>query len=121
MSEPIPLSVGPRGGRRSRSAARQLWAECVARFRASGLSAAAFCAAEGIALPTFYGWKRRLDAEAGDDDDAPRGPRLLPVQLAPADAAIEILLPGGAVLRIPRGADPAFVGALAATLGGLSC
>lgn len=40
------------------------WTEVVERFRASGRSARDFCAAEGIAPPLFYKWRRRL--EGGD-------------------------------------------------------
>jgi hypothetical protein len=29
-------------------------------FRASGLSARAFCAREGLAEPSFYSWRRTL-------------------------------------------------------------
>lgn len=37
----------------SRAAARQAWAERLARFPGSGLSAAQFCAQEGVALASF--------------------------------------------------------------------
>src|SRR5437763_5679827 len=100
MSEPAPTDVVPCSG--SRAAARQLWVERLARFSASGLRPAEFCAAEGVSLPSFYSWKRRLNPEGPSPDtehncDLQPGPRLLPVRLASAAAPVELVLPGGAV------------------------
>ena len=49
---------------RSRAATRELWMDRLARFPASGLTVAQFCAIEAVSLPSFYFWKRRLTAEA---------------------------------------------------------
>ena len=111
---------------RSRAGARQLWVERLARFSASGRRPAEFCAAEGVSLPSFYSWKRRLSTESRSADtqatDEPgTGPRLLPVRLASAPAPLELALPGGAVLRIPPGSDLAFVRSLVEALGDGSC
>jgi transposase len=99
---------------RSRASVRLAWADRVARFAASGVTAAAFCAAEGVSLPAFYSWKRRLAAPP------PAEPRLLPVRLAPAPA-VELALPGGAVLRLAPGCDLAFVRSLVDALTGGLC
>jgi transposase len=111
--------------RRGRDATRETWIDRLARFSASGLSPAQFCATEGVSLPSFYAWKRRLAADAlrpaAPRPAADPGPRLLPVRLPAAGAAVELLLPGGAVLRIPPGSDPAFVRALARALGDEPC
>ena len=111
---------------RSRGATRQLWVERLARFSTSGLRPAAFCAAEGVSLPSFYSWKRRLNAEGRSadtqaTDDPASGPRLLPVRLRSAPAPVELVLPGGTVLRIPPGSDLAFVRALVEALGAPPC
>lgn len=45
------------------------WTEVLDRFRASGRSVRDFCAAEGIAPPLFYKWRRRL--EGRDASGAP--------------------------------------------------
>lgn len=39
---------------------RTLWRERLARFALNGRTVAAFCSAEGVSVPTFYAWKRRL-------------------------------------------------------------
>jgi transposase len=126
MSEPAVAPTEAIPAPPSRAAARQLWVERLARFSASGLRPAAFCAAEGVSLPSFYSWKRRLNTEARSPDaeqnsDPQPGPRLLPVRLAPAAAAVELVLPSGAVLRVPPGCDLAFVRALVAALGDEPC
>src|SRR5262245_2063748 len=126
MSEPAVASTEAVLSPRSRGAARQLWVERLARFCASGLRPAEFCAQEGVSLPSFYSWKRRLDAEARSADEQgtdhpPPGPRLLPVRLASAPAPVELVLPGGTVLRIPPGSDLAFVRSLVEALGDPPC
>ena len=98
MSE---LAIAPEAGRpaRSRAATRAAWAERLARFPASGLSPAQFCAAEGVSLPSFYAWMRRLAAEAldlaaGQGPGQDPGPRLLPVRLQAPFAYLREALPG---------------------------
>jgi len=51
------------GSKRVRRSAGD-WQEMLERQRASGLSQAAFCQREGIAVSTFSRWKQRLDAHA---------------------------------------------------------
>ena len=65
MSEPVETPATAPRPRRDPAATRQLWAERLSRFRDSGLTAARFCAAEGLALPTFYQWRRQR-APGGD-------------------------------------------------------
>ena len=110
----------------SRAAIRELWLDRLARFPSSGLTAAQFCAIEAVSLPSFYSWKRRLAAEALDPADQPApgpgsGPRLLPVRLQPPGAPCEVVLPGGAVLRVAAGADEATLRHLLRLLGLLPC
>ena len=126
MSEPVVALTETLSSPRPRAAARQLWGERLARFATSGLRPAAFCAAEGVSLPSFYSWKRRLNTEARSADaepnaDTPPGPRLLPVRLASAAAPVELVLPSGTVLRIPPGSDLPFVRALVEALGDVLC
>ena len=92
---PIPVSKP----RRDPAATRRQWAERLDRFRRSGQTVAQFCDAEGVSAPSFYVWKRTLAAESV----AAPGPALVPIHVTPSPvpAAIELLLPGGAVVRFP--------------------
>ena len=123
MSEPALASTTTP---RSRAAVRQVWVERLARYPTSGLSPAQFCANEGVSLPSFYCWKRRLSTEKHSPGteptgDTPPGPRLLPVRLASTHAVPEFVLPGGTVLRVPPGCDLAFVRSLVEALGEAPC
>lgn len=111
---------------RSRAATREVWLDRIARFPLSGLTPAQFCAIEAVSLPSFYAWKRRLAAAAPGPDAEPvraggRGPRLLPIRLTPPGGTPELVLAGGAVLRLPPGCDLAWVRSLTEALGGASC
>jgi len=124
MSEAVPTSTALPRPQRARAATRQTWVERLARFSAAGQSPAQFCTQEGVSLPSFYAWKRRLATEALAPAAPPAedaGPRLLPVRLPAPAAALELVLPGGAVLRIPPGADLAWVRSLVEALGGVPC
>jgi transposase len=126
MSEPAPVPTQAPPSSRSRASVRQLWVERLARFCASGLRPAEFCAAEGVSLPSFYSWKRRLATAdlgptAGDVAGDDPGPRLLPVRLASTSAPVELVLAGGTVLRVGPGCDLAFLRALIEALGDTPC
>jgi transposase len=122
MSEPVSSSPSPEPAARSRAWTRDVWVERLARFASSGLTPAQFCALEAVSLPSFYSWKRRLTTAATPTEQTPdRGPRLLPVRLAPPAAIVELVLPTGAVLRLPPGSDLAWVRSLVAALGDASC
>ena len=121
---PAPSSARP--GRRPDPALADLWRQRLQRFEGSGLSAVAFCAHEGVSPPSFYAWRQRLrqpPAEPAARRAAPPadGARLVPVRLLPAAAPVEVLLPGGLVLRLAPGCDLDFVRALADTLGSRPC
>jgi transposase len=105
---------------RSRRATRQLWAERVARFPDSGLSVAAFCSAEGVSTNSFFYWKRQFQTAAPDASTATPA-RLLAVQVPASPAPVEVVLPGGTVLRLAPGCDLALVRSLLATLAGAPC
>src|SRR5262249_42420319 len=81
---------------RSRAATRELWMDRLARFPASGLTVAQFCAIEAVSLPSSHFWKRPLTAEVQaatpQNPSRDRGLRLLPVKLQPAAPAVELVL-----------------------------
>ena|SRR5262245_37447524 len=126
MSEVVVAPSPAHRSARSRAATRELWQDRLARFPSSGLTVAQFCALEAVSVPSFYSWRRRLAAQTSGaaaphhPDGDPR-PRLLPVRLASAPAAVELVLPSGAVLRVPPGSDLALVRALVEALGDPPC
>jgi transposase len=98
----------------------------LARFATSELSVVAFCAAEGVSQPSFYWWKRRLATESADAATPRHSAKdvaavLLPVRVAAPSPAVELILPGGATLRLVPGCDLTFVRCLVDALGGASC
>jgi transposase len=126
MIEPATVPINVPRAPRSRAAAREVWRERLNRFARSGLRPAQFCAQEGVSLPAFYAWKRRLAADApgsasASNADAPREPRWLPVRLHDPAASLELALPNGAVLRIAPGADEATLRGLLRLLGVAAC
>jgi hypothetical protein len=81
----------------------QFWRRLLGEWRASKVSARAFCAARGLAEASLYWWQRQLaqrDAEAC---------HFIPVRLAeePPTRLIELVLPGARTIRVPPGFDAA--------------
>jgi transposase-like protein len=110
--------------RRDPAATRRRWIERFARFRHAGQTIAQFCAAEGISAPSFYQWRRRLEAERGGGGPAVEPPpRVVPLCLTPAQspASVELSLPSGAVFRFGPDTPPEWVAALLGALGGGPC
>ena len=86
----------------------EYWQRQIAEQEKSGLSASAFCRAGGIALPSFYAWRRRL---AGN----------VPVSFALVETgatreALELHWPTGERLRITAGVDVATLRTVLAAL-----
>jgi transposase len=119
----MSATVSSRPGRRPDPTLRALWDQRLRRFDHSDQSAADFCSEQGLSLPSFYAWRRRLRGSGPPDAPAANadGPRFLPITLLPAAAAIELVLPTGTVLRVTPGCDLAFLRSLVASLGGVSC
>jgi transposase len=113
------MSLRPTALVPARELTRATWAARLARFANSTLTVAAFCDREAVSVPAFYYWKRRLHAArpATVADPVP----LLPVRLTAGPTPVELLLPGGAILRLSPGCDLDFVRALLATLGATPC
>lgn len=93
----------------------RLWQQRLRRFERGNLTVAAFCQAERVSLPSFYHWRKKVDASrdpvGARRHEAPRFPEgpaagkqaFLPVEIVQAaqTAAIEIHLPNGARLAVP--------------------
>ena len=101
---------------------RRFWSGVIARFEKSGMSRKAFAAEAGVGLAIFQYWlyklRRERDGAVAGNACAPEV-RLVSVRLkAGVAAAVRLDLHVGAVrLRVPVGADPAYVARLAAALG----
>lgn len=121
MSELATVLTPPNRPSGSRAVTRAAWVDRLQRFAVSGLSPAQFCAQEGVSLPSFYSWKRRLGRETLDGAAEESGPRLLPVRLHDSCSALELVLPGGIVLRVAAGADQATLRCLLSLLGVQTC
>ena len=88
-------------------------------WQRSGLSCKAFARRAGVSFATLYRWRRAQELEGGKQfievvaaESAARGP----VHVDQADAALEIALPGGSVIRVGRGADASLVRIVAQSL-----
>ncbi len=108
---------------RQRSVSKErMWRERLDRYRQSGVSVAAFCAAEGVSLAAFYGWQRRLREVVGPAcgpqvaapvvrDAAVRetagdhAALFVPVAVRALVGEVRIDMPGGVVLRLPLEVD----------------
>ena len=92
-------------------------ARLVRRWRASGLSQAAFARQQGLQPRTFWGWCREVPTTR-----ARVTPRFLPVRVMAADpeeggaAGVEILLVSGDRVRVAPGTAPVLVAAVVAAL-----
>jgi transposase-like protein len=86
----------------------QFWRAMLRRWHSSGLSVRAFCEEHGLAVPTFYAWRRTL---------AERAPAVgfVPVHVIPERepqatvagpaSSLELVLSAGRVLRVAPGFD----------------
>jgi len=88
----------------------QFWRRLLRQWRRSGLSIRAFCAQHDLSEPSFYAWRRTLA------DRDPPAPAFVPVTVLPeppapttpdaaASSGLELLLPGGRVLRVGAAFD----------------
>jgi hypothetical protein len=102
----------------------RLWRDRLARWRASGLSARVFCAAERLPESSFYFWRTQLQRR---DAARPRpaAPPFVPLRVVdppPAPPAVPLeLVTAAGTLRIPPGCDPALLRAVLAVLGERLC
>jgi transposase len=83
------------------------WRLIVARWKSSGLSARAFCRAEGVNEPKFYWWRRELIRR----DQSKPNPAFLPVRVVadkpePRTGSVEVILANGRCVRVGVGFDP---------------
>jgi hypothetical protein len=94
------------------------WRDLIDRWKASGQSVAAFCAANRVSQATFYTWRKRLANRTRGT--TPPAPTFAPVRVVP-DPTAEVVLPNRLIVRVPATTDPATVARLVAALGGAAC
>jgi transposase len=98
----------------------QHWRRWIGEWRASGLSVRVFCERRGLAIPSFYAWRRTLERRAAEKA------AFVPVQVV-ADAvpdrasALEVVLSDGRTVRVAPGFDAATLRQLLAVLEGRPC
>ena len=73
--------------------------------RFSGMTIDAFCDHHGLAVSTFFAWRRRLR-----EPDVPAFVELThEAELTANDTSIEVVLPGGVLVRVHAGFDAALL------------
>jgi hypothetical protein len=108
--------------RRRRADREQFWRDTIAAWKASGQSVRAFCAARGVAEPTFFARRRELATRKQHQQPAAPAPRpsFAAVRVIP-ELTAEVVMPSGLVVRVPIGVEPAAVARLVTALGAASC
>ncbi len=99
-------------GRISKSERIELWLDRLNRQCVSGESISKFCGTEGISVPSFYQWKRRLapivvERSAGRRSKrrpTPASASFAEVQVVDSFSSASVFLPSG--IRIQLGSDP---------------
>ena len=122
-------------------AKEQYWRRVFARWRARGLSIAAFCAEAGLTEANFYRWRRVLHEREGHSSPGQRrratgllqgnptvaaghAPLFVPLVVegpVASAAVLEVVVGGGRVVRVPVGFDVPTLAQLLALLEGRPC
>lgn len=109
--------------RRRHADREQFWRDTITAWKESGQSVRAFCTARGVAEATFFARRRELanrDISTRPAATHGRSPSFASVRVIP-DPAIEIVLPGGLLVRAPVRADPTAVACLVVALADRPC
>ena len=99
---------------------RSFWRMAIQMQRESGLKIVEFCKQEGLKPASFFAWRRKLDQESAagvssrESDEMAENrssSQLLPVRVVEDDAgcSVEVVAPGGFLLRVPSDAATANV------------
>lgn len=81
-----------------------VWRRRFERFHKAGLSVARFCEREGVSVPSFYLWRKKLAAGDKSPDSGTARQAFAPVRLLGV-TTVAVRLPGGTRIEIPLG-DP---------------
>jgi hypothetical protein len=116
-------------------AKERYWQQHLTRWRSSGLRVRDYCRAEKLSEASFYAWRRILaerrlhgqppqPAATVNRREGAAPSAFVPVRLVeepPRDAALEIVLRGGRVVRVAPGFTAESLRAVVAVLEGLPC
>ena len=80
------------------------WRSLMGEQRSSGLSVAEFCRRQSISAPSFYDWRRRLQADEKECSTGSFVSMTLPAGRVGSDA-LELQFGNGITLRIPVECD----------------
>ncbi len=98
---------------RSNPAKVALWRKRLRDFPNSGLTVAQFCAQEGVSVPSFYQWRRKLNQHPDPTRESP--PAFQPISVVPC-GIITLLFPNGTWLEVPAADQQALHAVLHAVL-----
>lgn len=89
---------------------RQLWARRMDRYHRCSLTVHEFCRREGVSVPSFYQWRKKLAQSSPE-------PAFIPVTLPQGEVApVTLKLPGGAEIEIEATIDPVMLRRLIAAV-----
>ena len=85
----------------SKSAKLTEWRRRIRRFSQSKLTVAAFCEKERVSVPSFYHWRRKLNAESKPRRKRNGGSAFRPVALLTPGPIVSVSFAGGTRIEIP--------------------
>lgn len=97
----------------------QQWRQWIREWRASGVTARAFCERRGLAEASFYSWRRVLDQRTAQAAFVPV--RIVADEPAVPSGGCDVVLAGGRTVRVAPGFDAATLRRLLAVLEGKPC
>jgi len=76
------------------------WRKRLQRFSSTDLGVAKFCTDEGVSVPSFYYWRRKLGQKASGQRSVARRGAFRPVAVIPMVHTVSIQLAGGTRLDV---------------------
>jgi len=84
-----------------RSSRAEFWQNVLQQFTESKLSVVDFCSQKGLAVQSFYQWKRKLlSVDKPSPASAMVPVRIIPAHPKPSPQPIQIITPGGFTIRV---------------------
>ena len=109
---------------RLRQSREKHWRGVLLAFEQSGLSVTRFCRENGINQGTFKRWRSELVSQAPASNPAPKSNPFVPVQIRPqaqqqiTDEWLDVVLPGGSLIRVTERTPPQLLMKVLKTLEG---